>query len=634
MYTLEAIKANLARRIGEAADAKVGLQEIVAPPKPDMGDLAYGCFRLAKERGKNPADVAREIAEKIAAGDQSVESVTAQGPYVNVKLHASDLCDRVTREMERMGDEYGRVRDGENKQIMLEYANLNTHKEFHVGHLRNILYGLSVSRLLKAAGWDALPVSYVNDMGSHVAKCLWLFVRKNSQAIEKPQIKKPRGKKAAAVEAVDPTEEQWIAKVMDELTVAWAQRMIGEVPTDQRTGKYLGELYAEASKLLDENEAWKTEVSLIMKKLEDHDKSWTYLWQETRRWSLQELSRYLQDFGATIVKQYLESDFVDQSKVIVEDLLKQGIAIQSQGAVIIDFDAYPDPEVQKQKLGVLILRKTDGTLIYATKDLPLARQKFVDYPKLDTSVIVTDVRQNLYFKQIFTVLKLMGYNKPLKHLGYEFVTLPEGAMASRKGNVVTLQDFMAQATEAAKREVVERHPDWNDGKIEHAAWCIAMGGVMFAILKQDPEKAIVFDMKKSLAFEGDTGPYVQYAVTRLGSIMDKSKVAFVPSSGRGKSSKLKDADLTLLKEEAEKRLCLRLAQLPEIISRSAASYKPSIIATWCLDAAADVGVFYRDVKVLEVEEGLKLARLRLIASTKIALTNALWCLGIPVPDAM
>jgi len=198
-------------------------------------------------------------------------------------------------------------------------------------------------------------------------------------------------------------------------------------------------------------------------------------------------------------------------------------------------------------------------------------------------------------------------------------------MASRKGNVVTLQDFMAQAQDAAKREVVERHEDWNDGKIEHAAWCIAMGGVMFAMLKQDPEKAIVFDMKKSLAFEGDTGPYVQYAVTRLGSILEKSKV---------KSLKLKGADLTLLKEEAEKRLCLRLAQLPEIISKAAALYKPSVIAAWCLDAAADVSTFYRDVKVLEADEGLKLARLRLIAAAKTALTNALWCLGIPVPDAM
>lgn len=630
MYTLEAIKSNMARHIGDVLEEKIGPEDIVAPPKPDMGDLAFACFRVAKKRGTSTADVAKELARKLENVDQSVEKIEAAGPYLNIKLRAGVFIDRVAREVEQAGEDYGRTEAGQGKQVMLEYANLNSHKEFHVGHLRNILYGLSLNRLLGFAGWHTVPVSYLNDMGSHVAKCLWLFVRRGSYLIERPKPKAVRGKKKAE-QLEDPTvtmtEDQWTRYVMENLTVTWAHRMIDAIPAKDHTGKFLGEIYAEASKLLEENEAWKSEVSLVLKKLEDHDKGWAYLWQETRRWSLMELSRYLQDLGADIEKQYLESEFVDRSKQAVDDLLAKGIAIESQGAVIIDFDAYPDPEVQKQKLGVMILRKSDGTLIYATKDIPLAEQKFEDYPKQDLSLIVVDFRQALYFRQLFAALKLLGYAKPLKHLGYEFVTLPDGAMASRKGNIVTLQDFLARAIELARAEVVARHKDeWNDGKIEHAAWCIAMGGVMFTMLRQDPEKPIVFDMAKALAFEGDTGPYVQYAATRLASINQKAK---------SKKQDLKNADMVVLDHDSEKHLAFVLAQLPEAAARAAAEYKPSIVAQWCLDAASAVSVFYRDVKVLESKnEEVKLARLRLVAAARVALQNGLHLLGINVPDAM
>ncbi len=630
MYTLEAIKSNLARHIGDALEEAVASEEIAAPPKPDMGDLAFACFRAAKKRGGNPADVAKELARKLENVDQSIQKTDAAGPYLNITLRPGTFIDRVAREVEQAGEDYGRTESGRGQQVMVEYANLNTHKEFHVGHLRNILYGMSLDRLLDFAGWKTVPVSYVNDMGSHVAKCLWLFVRRGALILERPKPKAVKGRKKSMLQ-VDATEamddEQWIRYVLENFTVAWAHRMIDDVPAEQHTGKFLGEIYAEASKLLGENETWKSEVSLVLKKLEDHDKAWSYLWQETRRWSLQELSRYLQDLGADIQKQYLESEFVDRSKQAVDELLAKGIAIESQGAVIIDFDAYPDPELQKQKLGVMILRKSDGTLIYATKDIPLAQQKFEDYPKMDLSLVVVDTRQALYFRQLFAALKLLGYTKPLKHLGFEFVTLPEGVMASRKGNIITLQDFLARAVELAKQEVVARHKDeWNDGKIEHAAWCIAMGGVMFTMHKQDPEKPIVFDMAKALAFEGDTGPYVQYAATRLASIGQKSKC---------KPQDVKKADMAALDHDAEKRVAFVLAQFPEVAGRAAAEYKPSLVAQWCLDAASAVNAFYRDVKVLEAkDERIKLARLRLIAAARVALENGLRLLGVAVPDAM
>lgn len=630
MYTLEAIKANLARLIADATESDVVAADIVVPPKPDMGDLAFGCFRLAKAKQTDPATLAKEIAGKLTAGDQSVEAVGAQGPYVNFRLRTTSFADRVVREIEQAGDKYGDTLGGDGKRVLLEYANLNSHKEFHVGHLRNILYGLSLHRLLDSAGWRTEPISYLNDMGANVAKCLWLFVRRGSRSIDRPKPKATKRKKGQPVEAEVPdvtlSDDEWMHTVMQDLSLPWVKRMIDEIPSKDRSGKFLGEIYAEASKLLDENDVWKSEISLVLKKLEEHDPAWIYLWQETRRWSLLELYRYLQDFGVVIKKQYFESEFIDRSKIVVEELLRKGVAMPSQGAIIVDLDAYPDPEIQAQKLGVLMLRKTDGTLIYATKDIPLAEQKFADYPDQALSLLVVDYRQSLYFKQLFAVLKIMGHATPLKHLGFEFVTLPEGAMASRKGNVITLQDFVAQALAAAKEEVVKRHDDWNDGKIEHTAWCVAMGGIMFAMLRQDPEKVIVFDMKKALSFEGDTGPYVQYAATRLASISAKSKI---------KKETLMQADLTLLAHDSEKRLAMILAQLPEAAARAAAEYKPSIVAQWCLNAATAVNAFYRDVQVLDAaDKEMTQARLRLALGARAALAKGLSLLGMPLPDAM
>ena len=622
MYTLSAIRSNLARLISETMELNIVAEEIVQPPKTDMGDLAFACFKLAKSQGKSPADVAKLIVSKLSKKEQGIKEIKAQGPYVNFILDASTLISRVVHEIEEYGEKYGSNPDGGKKQVMVEYANLNSHKEFHVGHLRNILYGLSVHKMLSFAGWDTIPVSYINDMGANVAKCLWLFVRHGSQNIEQVKPKTEKGKKSRFIPM---PQDLWATHVINNLSKEWVGILIESIPLSKRTGKYLGEIYAEATKLAEENEEWKKEISFVHSQLESHNPAWNFLWQETRRWSIQELYSYLQDFGVIIKRQYLESEFIDESKELVKQLLDQGIAIESEGAIIIDFDAYPDEEIQKQKLGVMILRKSDGNLLYATKDIPLAQRKLAEYPKMALSLLVVDTRQSHYFKQLFAALKIMGYQIPLKHLGYEFVTLPEGAMSSRKGTVIAFQDFISKAIESAKKEVITRHKDWNDGKVEHTSWCIAMGGIIFTILKQDPEKIIIFEMDKALRFDGDTGPYVQYSITRLSSILQKSKIT---------STELKKAETHKLDHETEKQLALCLARFPETCSKAAAEYKSSVIAQWCLEAASLVNAFYRDVQVIDAPPDIRDARLKLISATKLAMHNALALLGIPVPDAM
>ncbi len=623
MYTLEALRSNIARIISEITETTISIDEIVSPPKPEMGDFAFGCFKLAKERSKNPAELAKEIAGKIKSGGDVIESVSALGPYINFTLNTPLLAHRVLHEILERGDEYGTSTMGGNKEIMLEYANLNSHKEFHVGHLRNILYGLSVDRILDFSGHKSIPVSYINDMGVNVSKCIWLLVRQASAKIEQKSPELKKGEKAKPFVAMP--ENIWASHVIANLTLEWARQIIESVDPIDRTGKYLGNIYAESTKVLAENEDFKQEVSYIQAKLEAGDQAWKLLWQETRRWSLQELYRYLQDFGVILKRQYLESEFIEQSKEIVDRLIKDGLAIESEGAIIIDLDAYPDPEIQQQKLGVFMLRKSDGNMLYATKDIPLAEKKLEEYPKMHESLLVVDARQAHYFKQLFAVLKIMGYKIPLKHLSFEFVTLPEGAMSSRKGTVITLQDFIARAIELATKEIMSRHKDWNQGKVDHTAWCIAMGGIVFTILKQDPEKIITFEMEKALAFEGDTGPYVQYSITRLNSILEKAKVNNV--------SDLK-GDANFCREQAEKNLILTIARLPEVVERSATEYKPSILAHWCLDASVAINAFYRDMPVMDAPPEVRDARLRLVAASKIALQNGLRLLAIPVPDAM
>ncbi|MBD3281213.1 arginine--tRNA ligase [Candidatus Uhrbacteria bacterium] len=624
MYTLDALRSNIARLISEIVEQTIiQPDEIVFPPNKEMGDFAFGCFKLAKERKTNPVELAKTIADNITAGDHGVESASSEGPYVNFKLDGPLLVHRVTHEVFEQGEKYGYSDIGLNKQVMLEYANLNSHKEFHVGHLRNILYGLSVYRLLEFTGHKTIPVSYINDLGVNVSKCIWLLVRRGADHIEQT---KPEQKIDEKPKPFVPMPERiWASHIIENMNMDWAKKIIDNIPAKNRTGKYLGNIYAESTKLLEENEEFGKEVSYIQAKLEEHDPAWKFIWQETRRWSLQELYRYLQDFGVVLKRQYLESEFTDDAKEIVERLIEQGIAIQSDGAVIVDFDAYPHPEIQNQKLGVMILRKSDGNMLYATKDIPLAEKKLEEYPKMDESLLIVDTRQSHYFKQLFALLKIMGYNIPLKHLGYEFVTLPQGAMSSRKGTVITLQDFIAKAVELAEAEVVKRHEDWNQGKVDHTGWCVAMGGIIFTMLKQDPEKAITFEMEKALAFEGDTGPYVQYSITRLKSILHKAQVKDIVEI---------KGDAALCKEPAEKALALAVSRLPEACQKAAAEYKPSILAHWCLDTASAINAFYRDIPVLEAEPELKNARLKLTASAKIALENGLRRLAIPVPDAM
>lgn len=619
-YTWEAIKLHVARKISEALSTEalkveVGIEDLGKPPDAKLGDMAFGCFKASKQLGKSPADVAKDIAGKLGEGDHTIESVSATGPYLNVTLKTGDFVSRIVQEIEHHAGRYGATDEGQGRQVMVEYAQPNTHKEIHVGHLRNLVLGVSLAKALQANGWKVVSASYHGDVGAHVAKCLWLLARTHSGAVAQP---KPQKARKGEPEEPGMDAEQWTAHVLADLDEAMADAMLSSIPKDRRTGQYLGQLYAEASKLLEENPDWKTQVSQVQLDLEAKKPGWMRIWQETRRWSVAEMTQVFQELGVAIDRPYFESEVVDAGQRIVDELLKNGIARPSQGAIVVD--------LEQEKLGVFLVRKSDGTSLYATKDLALAKLKFEEYPKLERSLHVVDFRQSLYFKQLFRTLELMGVKKPLEYVGYEFLTLKSGAMSSREGNVVTYGSFRDEVVGYARGETRKRHEDWPDGKVEHVAWCLAMGGLKFGMLRQDSEKIITFDLEKSLSFDGDTGPYVQYAVTRLKSILRKAD--WKPETG------VEAGDRLQLTEPAEKKLAIQLADFPAAVKAAGAELDPSGLAQWCLAAATAANEFYRDVKVLEAPFGVKQARLQLVASAASVMILGLDLLGIPVPEEM
>ena len=574
MSTWQYWTGDLAKRLSEHLKAEISPSDIVLPPDRKLGDFAFGCFKLAKAMGKSPADIAKDVAASISLSQSDFASAVAAGPYVNFILNVGDAVHRVVREVEQSGE-----KTTTKPEILVEYAQPNTHKEIHVGHLRAMVVGQSLVNILAADGWNVVPMSYHGDVGAHVAKCLWWLVKSRGGNMD-----------------------------------------LADLKPEQRTGKFLGEMYTQSTRELEEHPEYKDEISEVQRKLEAGEAAWNKLWQETRRWSLDEMAAIFDDLGVKIKRQYLESEVVDRGQQMVDELLKKGVAKESQGAIIVD--------LEEKKLGAFLIRKSDGTSLYATKDLALAELKFKEYPKADRSLIVVDNRQAFYFKQLFETLNMMGIGKPQEFVGFEYVTLKSGAMSSRDGNIVTYQTFRDEVIKYATDEIVKRHAehDWNDGKIDHAAWCIAMAGMKFGMLKQDTDKLFTFDLEQSLSFEGDTGPYCQYAATRLASIMRKANNPF--------SAAGKDALTRAFDHASEKGLALVMAQLPGKIEQAAKEMRPSVIAQWCIDAAQRINEFYRDVPVLESQGELLEGRLRLVASARQALVSGLALLSIPVPDEM
>lgn len=548
-----------------------------APPQPELGDFALGCFIFAKKLKKSPALLAQELAQTLAA--ETEFTCTAAGPYLNFKFKPEFFGPHVLEPI-LTGENFTKTLSVQNPKTMIEYSQPNTHKELHVGHMRNMCLGDALVKMLRYSGHTIVSTTFAGDVGTHVAKCLWYMKFHNQEP--------------------EPTQDK---------------------------GEWLGKLYSKAHlKLEDEigtpQEAINREqLTVILKELEAHKGEYYDLWKKTRQWSI-DLMQQVYDWAKIKFDiEYWESDVDASSVQYAQKLFKEGKLIQSEGAIGLD--------LSEDKLGFCMLLKTDGTGLYATKDVELARRKFQDH-HIEKSIYVVDVRQALHFKQVFKTLEVIGFKEAAQcyHLQYNFVELPDGAMSSRKGNIIPLMDLISKMEQTIKDNYLSRYQqgtseDWSASEIQETASRVAKGAIRYGMLKMDTNKKIVFDMNEWLKLDGDSGPFIQYSYARIASLLRKF------------SFTQKTVNSSHLVHAAEGALLQHLMNFNTITLMAAESYKPASLCAYLYDLAKKFNTFYHDCPIgTAPTEELKQARLALAAATGETLKKGLELLGIPVPDRM
>ena len=536
---------------------------------------------------------AQQIAEQVctALGQlDGISHIEAVKGYLNLYFSTPEFTRRVVDSVLAKGSDFGRgVSKGE--RVMVEYAQPNTHHSFHIGHYRNTILGEVLSRLVEFAGFETIRASYPGDIGLSVITVVWAY--KRFYYGQEPEGVHARG--------------QWLGKIYTE-----AVSMFEKKDNESKAETQLRETY----------EAERREIYRLW---DTGDPEICQLWLKTREWSLEELRDILKMLDIHMDIWFFESDVDEPSKLIVDELLQKGIADDERptgGAVIVKIDEKLG--LTKEKFRTNVLLRSDGTTLYLTKDLALAKVKFEKY-QVDRSIYVVDVRQSLHLQQTFAILKLWGFPQAEKcyHLGYGFVSLPEGAMSARKGRVVLFKDVYDEAERRALAAMGERTPDMPDQQRQQIARQIGLGALAYAMLSVDNNKDIVFDINEALSFDGRTGPYIQNAYVRANSILKKA--GSIPASA--------SYDYALSNHEVQ--LIDMISRFPAIVQQSAEEYRPLVMATYTYELANTFHSFYHAVQVLQSEnEEIKAARLRLVAAARQTISNALLLMGITAPEAM
>jgi arginyl-tRNA synthetase len=396
---------------------------------------------------------------------------------------------------------------------------------------------------------------------------------------------------------------------------------------DKDITRWMGTIYAEAVKRLEQDPELEEEIREMYARWDRRDPEVVLCWEETRQWSLDGFNEMYELLDIHFDRYYFNSMFEKPGKEIVNELLAKGIAEDeraSGGAVIVKIDEKLG--LKDEKYRVMVVLRSDGTALYATEDLALARQKFIDYPDLVKSYYVVDVRQSLHFQQVFKTLELLGYDwaPRCQHLPYELVNLPGNVvMASREGTVVLLEDLIREATARALAVVQEKNRELSAEKQLEIAKAVGIGAIRFPMLSRESNKVVTFDWESALDFNGQAAPYIQYAYVRANSILRKVENRIPSDVAPG--YELSDQEVTLID---------RIARMPEEIQKAARDLKPLIITNQAYELARAFNDFYTQCPVLSVEDPQRSARIRLVAAARQAIANSLAILGITAPQAM
>lgn len=551
------------------------IEAIGATPSLSQGHFAFRCFNLAKILNRSPADVAKSL-ESVFSPDWMIEKTVAMGPYLNFSLSASFYGKEVAEKV--LNKEF--FRNGlihRPPKTMIEYSQPNTHKELHVGHMRNMCLGDSLIRLHRYCGYEILSATFPGDVGTHVAKCLWYLKYHNQEPVPE---------------------------------------------TDK--GSWLGRMYSKGHlKLEDElgtaaEPSNKAKLSEILKQLEAKSGEFYDLWKETRQWSIDLMEEVYDWAEIEFDHWYWESEVDSPSVHLAKEYYAKGLFVESDGALGMD--------LSEDGLGFAMILKSDGTGLYLTKDLELARRKFEE-SSIERSIYIVDKRQAHHFAQVFKVLEKIGFEnaKNCFHLKYDYVELPDGAMSSRKGNIIPLTDLISEMERSITEDYLEKYRgEWEDYEIQEVAEDVAKGAIRYGMLRIDPNKKIVFDMKEWIRIDGDSGPYIQYVCARIDSLLRKL--------GYSVESTL---DWSLLDSREELAIQMKLCEFNDIILYACENYKTSTLCNYLYDLGKVFNVFYGAISIKGTrDEILRNTRLALAKAVSNTLHEGLGLLGVPVPKRM
>ena len=546
------------------------LEEIVAlievPPNKEMGDFAFPCFKLAKVFRKAPNMIAADLAENIEAKG-AISKVMPLGGYVNFFVNKSQLAETVINDVLTKKEKYGHTDLGQDKAVVIDFSSPNIAKPFHIGHIRTTVIGNALYKIYDSQGYNVVRVNHLGDYGTQFGKLIVAFKLWGSK------------------EAVE-------ANPIPELLKLYVK---------------FHEEAEQKPEMEDEARAWFT-------KLENGDEEAKALWQWFRDESLKEFAR-VYDFLDIEFDSYAgESFYSDKMGVVIDQLKEKGLLVQSQGTNVVDLEQYNMPPA--------LITKNDGSTLYMTRDLAAAiyRKNTYDF---DKCIYVVGSQQSLHFQQLFKVLELMGYewSKDLIHVPFGMVALEEGTMSTRKGRVVFLEDVLKQAVEKTKEIVLSKNP--NAKNVEQIAKQVGVGAVVFQELSNSRIKDYTFSWSRTLSFEGETGPYVQYTHARCCAVLRKAEEEVTA-----------DINYDLLSEGDGAEVLKVIGSFNKAILAAMRKNEPHIITRFVLDLAQAFNKFYHDNPILVDDVEVRKARLALVAATRQTIENALALLGMHAPERM
>ncbi len=535
---------------------------IALPPNSEMGDYALPCFKFAKVLRKSPAIIAEDLKSAYIT-DDVISEVSAINGYLNFKVNKIGLTKAVLNDIITEGAIYGSSVVGSGKTICIDYSSVNIAKPFHIGHLSTTVIGGALYKLYKFLGYNVVGINHLGDYGTQFGKLICAY-------------------------------KHWGNK--DEV---------------ERGGIHaINDLYVRFNN--DADESMEREAREYFRLIESGDKEANEIFEWFKSLTLKYVNEIYEKLGVTFDSYAGERFYTDKMQPVIDELREKNLLKESEGAKIVDLDKYGMPPC-------LILR-SDGASLYATRDLAAAfyRKKTYGFHKC---LYVVAYQQNLHFKQIFKVLELMGYEwaKDMVHVAYGMVSLEDGAMSTRKGKVIWLEDVINKCVEKAFAVIQEKNPNL-ENKSEIAEK-VGIGAVIFGALYNNKIKDIVFSYDKVLSFEGETSVYVQYTCARANSVLMKSgNVGTVPENYQPNAQ--------------EFEVVKQLAAFPEILTEAADKYEPCYIARYAVDLSQKFNKFYFDCKILTAEGDAKSFRLALTQAVLQTLKNALSILGIGVPDKM